>query len=320
MIKGTYIFYQDGKEIYRSPNVITKFGARYFTNLIAGNVPNYKLDMAFGICTGAEYALSNENSRLGFEFYRVPVTFGSTDIQTTAGVTTYSVVFKTTLLQDVISKINEIGVYPSSRISQNDFDSKFVSDFANNLDWITSAGVNPASVTSNYRIGGNLLNMTAASGTPKEYKSTISPLNLSGYSVNDSFSLAFYKADSNLSSIKIRFYSSSTKYYEKTLTTTEFGAGSGYKVGSNVNFTLGNLYSSPTNSATAPDKTNINEIGIILTASSSTTTVGFDGLRINDEDTFDPIFGLISRSTLGTTLDKVGGRPVEVEYRLDLDF
>lgn len=320
MIKGTYIFYQDGKEIYRSPNIVTKFGRRYFTNLIAGNIPNYKLDMAFGIATSTEYAVSNENTRLGFEFYRAPVTFGSTDIQTTNNVTTYSVVYKTTIPQDVIAKINEIGIYPSTRSSANNSDSKYITDFADDLSWITSSGANPISSESNYRIGGNVLEMTAASGTPVEYKSSIAPLDLSSYSGNDEITLALYKADSNLSSLKIRFYSDSTKYYEKVLTSAEFGAGAGYKVGSSLKFTLSSLYSSGTNSANAPDKTNINEIGIIVTASSSTTTVGMDGLRINDQDTFDPIFGLISRSALASTLDKVAGRPVEVEYRLDLDF
>jgi hypothetical protein len=33
MIKGTYIYYQDGKEIARSSNVITKFGKRFLTNI-----------------------------------------------------------------------------------------------------------------------------------------------------------------------------------------------------------------------------------------------------------------------------------------------
>lgn len=315
MINGTYIFYQDGKEIFRSKNVITKFGARYLTNLIAGNIPVFKLDMAFGI---DPTAASNSNTKLGFEFYRTPILFGSTDIQTTAGVTTYSVVYKTTLQQDIIGKINEIGIYPSTRFSVNNYDSKYISDFNNSLSWIDSSGINPSLDTINYRIGGNLLNFTAVSGNSNEYKTSIVPLDLSGYSVNDDISLAFYKNDSNLSSLKVRFYSDSTKYFEKTLTSTQYGAGSGYKLPSS--FTLGDLYSSPTNSATSPDKTSINEIGIIVTASGGNTTVGMDGLRINDQDTFDPTFGLISRSVVSPMLDKVGGRPVDVEYRLDLDF
>ena len=319
MIKGTYIYYVDGKEIYRSSNVITKFGARYFTNLIAGNIPVYKLDMAFGVANNTEYAVSVDNTRLGFEFYRIPVTLGSTDIQTSNSVTTYYVVFKTTIPQDVIAKINEVGIYPSTRLSVNNYDSKYISDFDDALSWFDSNSVNPSLDTTNYRISGNLLNFTALSGNSNEYKSSIVPLDLSGYSVNDNISIAFYKNDSNLSSLKIRFYSDSTKYFEKTLTSTQYGAGSGYKIP--TSFTLGDLYSSPTNSATAPDKTNINEIGIIVTASGGgNTTVGLDGLRINDEDTFDPNFGLISRSALPSTLNKVGGRPVEVEYRLDLGF
>ena len=60
---------------------------------------------------------------------------------------------------------------------------------------------------------------------------------------------------------------------------------------------------------------------IIVTAGAGgSTTIGLDGLRVNDEDTFDPIFGLISRSVLATPISKVAGRQVDVEYRLDLGF
>ena len=48
----------------------------------------------------------------------------------------------------------------------------------------------------------------------------------------------------------------------------------------------------------------------------------FDGIRINDEDTFDPYFGLISRSVLtgGNILTKPSGRQVDIEYKLALEF
>ena len=46
MIKGEYIFYQDGKEIYRSPNLITKFGKRFITSYLAGNVSFNNKDLA----------------------------------------------------------------------------------------------------------------------------------------------------------------------------------------------------------------------------------------------------------------------------------
>ena len=61
--------------------------------------------------------------------------------------------------------------------------------------------------------------------------------------------------------------------------------------------------------------------GIVITpTAANSTSIGADGLRINDEDTFDPIFGIISRSTLATPLTKIKGRPIDVEYILDLSF
>jgi hypothetical protein len=55
-------------------------------------------------------------------------------------------------------------------------------------------------------------------------------------------------------------------------------------------------------STPVPNRSSINKIGIVITPlAANTTYVGFDGLRINDEDTFDPFFGLISRSTVINT-------------------
>jgi hypothetical protein len=317
MIKGTYIFYQDNKEIYRSQNVITKFGKRFLTNFIAGNIPSSEKDMAFGI-DGT--SATESDTRLGFEFYRVPVSFGSTDIQTsTAGsppvsTTSYSVIYKATIPQDVVGQIYEVGLYPSTRSSVTNFDSKYISDFDDVLAWEDSSNNNPLSVTSGYRIGGNVLRMSAPSSTSVEYKSSIINLDLSGYSTADTIKLAYDRVDANLSTIKIRLYSEATKYYEATITPT---AGTGYKISADI--PLSTFFAGATNPA--PDATNINQVGIVITASSGgTATVGLDGLRINDEDTFDPVFGMISRTHLTTPISKLAGRQVDVEYRLDLDF
>ena len=311
MIKGTYIFFENGKEISRHSNVITKFGKRFLTNFIAGNVSSLNKDLAFGV---DNTAATENNTRLGFEFYRLPVLFGSTDIQTSSGVTTYSVVYKTTIPQDVVGQIYEVGLYPSTRSSINNFDSKFIADFADVLDWADSSGINPLSATDNYRIGGNLLDMTTLASTSKEYKSDINALDLSGYSTADTIKLAYYREDANLSNIKVRLYSEASKYYEVTITPS---SGTGYKISSDIS--LSTLFAGAT--SPAPDITNINQVGIVVTASSGgSTVVGLDGLRINDEDTFDPFFGLISRSVLTTPISKLAGRQVDVEYRLDLDF
>jgi hypothetical protein len=309
MIKGTYIFYEDGKEIYRSTNVITKFGKRFFTNSLAGKIENQSKDIAIGIDSTAANV---DNTRLGFEFYRTPVTLSSTDIQTLGSTTTYSVIYKTTIPQDISGVVSEIGLYPQTRFSLNNYDSKFLSDFNNYLNWIDGSQINPLVEELNSKIGSTLLTMTSGSGSANEYTSSIQPMDISGYSVNDTIKLAYFKNDTRLSKIKIKFYSSNVDYYSVDITPA---SGTGYKLSGDIS--LSSLFTDPTGS---PDKTQINKIGIEISPSSSTTTVGFDGLRINDEDTFDPIFGLISRSVLGTTLTKLAGRQVDIEYKLDLSF
>ena len=311
MIKGTYTFYEDGKEIYRSPNLITKFGKRFLTNIISGGVNNQLKDIAIGIDSTVATV---DDTRLGFEFYRTPVILSSTDIQTTNGTTTYSVIYKCTIPQDISGIVSEVGLYPQTRSSLNNYDSKFISDFSNYLNWVDSSGINPDTIASNAKIGSDVIQMSSGlSGASKEYTTSVSPMDISGYSVKDSMKLAYYRNDTNLDYITIKFYSSDTDYYSVNVTPT---SGVGYKISSDI--MLNTLFTDPTGS---PDKTQINKIGIIIKPTSgNTTTVGMDGLRINDEDTFDPIFGLISRSVLGTALTKLAGRQVDIEYKLDLSF
>lgn len=309
MIKGTYIFYENGKEIYRSPNLITKFGKRFMTNLVAGNITNNKKDMAFGIDSAAP---TIDDTRLGFEFYRLPVIISSTDIRTENEETTYSVVYKTTIPQDVAGVISEVGLYPSTRLSTNNYDSKFISDFSDFLSWEDSSGYNPSTSLTGSKVGDSLLLMSSSSTSANEYQTNIY-LDISGYSINDSLKISYYKQDANLQSIKIKFYTSDTDYYIYTLTPA---SGTGYKLSSDIS--LNDLFSAPVGS---PNKSEINKVGIVVTPTAgNTTSVGMDGLRINDEDTFDPILGLISRSVLNVPLTKLAGRQVDVEYKLDLSF
>jgi hypothetical protein len=310
MLKGTYIFSQDGKEIYRSENIITKFGKRFFTNFIAGNISDLEKDMAFGI---GSTSATEDDTRLEFEFYRVPVILGATDIQTVNDATVYSVVYKTTIPQDVSGSIKEVGIYPSTRSSINNFDSKFLADFYDSLDWKDENNNNPQYATTGVKIGDNVLTMTSNSTSAREYTQEITPIDFSGYSVYDSIKLAFYRNDTRLSSVKVRFYSANNGYYQITVSPS---ASIGYYLSSDI--LMSTVFAGAVSN---PDKTAINKIGIVITPTSGqSTSVGMDGLRINDEDTFDPAFGLISRSVLSTALSKSTGRAVDVEYKLDLDF
>jgi hypothetical protein len=48
-ITGEYIFYEDGKEICRKSNLLTKFGKRFLTSYLAGAVTFENKDIAIGI-------------------------------------------------------------------------------------------------------------------------------------------------------------------------------------------------------------------------------------------------------------------------------
>lgn len=310
MIKGTYIYYQDGVEIYRSSNIITKFGKRFLTNFIAGRSSFNEKSLAIGI--DSTEATEND-TRLGLEFYRTPVEFGSTDISTADGVSSYSVVYKATLPQALAGVIHEIGLYPQNTISLNNYDSKFLAGFDSQLDWYDSSQASPEFVAENSRVGENVLEFVSGNDESKEYFSNINSLDLSGYSVNDTVRFAYYQNDTNLSTIKIKLYSSNTDYYTASVTP---GAEAGYQISSDIS--MSEFLNSPVGN---PNVSDITKIGIeVFPVSGEQTSIGADALRINDEDTFNPIYGIISRSVLNTPLTKLAGRQVDVEYRLDLSF
>jgi len=293
--------------------MITKFGRRFIASYLAGMTSFSRQDIAIGIDSTSVDASGND-TRLGFEFYRLPASFGSIDIQSDGlGGYTYGVIYKTTLPQDVSGVIREVALYPSTRTSINNYDSKFITDFENNIIWQDSVGANPPIVTSpTPRIGSSMIHVNCGQSFTKEYIASISPLDISGYSSKDSLTLAFNQADANLSSIVIKFYSSDTAYHYATFSGTEISTGTGNKILERLLSTF-QTSGSPTSLIT--------KVGISVTATSGgTTNVYFDGLRINDEDTFDPKFGMIGRTVLPTPLTKVAGKPVDIEYRLGLIF
>lgn len=303
--------------------MITRFGKRFITNYIAGHVTFPAQDLALGIANGTDFALADTNSRLGYEFYRIPVAFSSIDIQTDGnGDSTYAIVYKAIIPQDVAGIIKEIGLFPGVKTSLNSYDSRVLADFENNLLWANSLDqapdiytavtpyVNDAS-TPVPRVGTSMVQIGVTSSGSEEYIANIPVTDLSGYSSQDSLVLAFNQADTNLQSIVVKLYSSDTDYYSATFS----GAvSSGNKILS-INF------SALVASSSAANLSSITRIGVEVNAKSSGDTVArLDGLRINDEDTFDPTYGLISRSVLTTPLTKIAGRPVDIEYRLGLTF
>ena len=274
-------------------------------------------DIAFGIDSTAVQTNGND-TRLGFEFYRVPASFGSIDIQTDeSGNSTYSVVYQATIPQDVSGIIKEIGLYPNTKSSFNNYDSRFIADFENNLMWFKSDDSNPelvAATTSSIkpRVGSYFSKIAVSASQSAEFTCAYSGLDLSGYTASDSLSLAYNQENTNLESIVFKFYSSDSSYYSATFT----GAASITE----PNKISKVLFSTLTANNAYADLSSIIKIGVVVTAKSSGQAVVYlDALRIDDEDTFNANFGLISRSVV-TPIEKIAGKPVDIEYRINLGF
>lgn len=323
-IKGSYTFYQDGAEIANSNNILTKFGKRFLTNYLAGSTSFNSKNIVIGI--GNTSATVNDN-RLEFEFYSSPVDISSPNIETDpiTGITTYSVIYKTSLPNDVVGVIKEVGLFPAQSSTKTDYSDRYVSSFENSLPWTDSSGNNPTLVTSpTPRLGSYLFQVTAPAVTSpstystKEY-SFNTDFNLSGYSIYDSLTLAFRQADINLDYIYLRFYSGTADYFEARIV-GDASITSPQTPDKIKSLTLSNLFNSTYKSG-SPDSTSINKILVgVKSKTISGTTVYMDGLKINDEDSFDPTYGLISRSVLADPITKSSGSQMDVEYKLGLSF
>jgi hypothetical protein len=315
---GTYILYQDGKEVARNKNIITKFGKRFLTQYLAGKGAGQAKDIAIGV--GSSPASVN-NTQLDFEFYRIKAEIESADIQTdsSTGISSYAVVYKATLPVDVAGYINEVGIFPSISFGDTDYQSQMISTFENPLSWLDSVSLPPLSVTDPVPpIGANWMQVTSASGVSKEYFYNID-LDLNGYSSNDSITLAYRQQDVNLDYVFIRFYSSDTDYYE-----VRFDGGVvGDKLPKiELRYPYNNITSDNTTGYNVGTPTkNVNRISVGVKANSGTTSVVlFDGLRINDEDSFRTDYGMISRSVLTEPQIKQLGKEMDIEYRLGINF
>ena len=310
---GEYAFYEDNKEIYRSKNLLTKFGKRYITQYLAGQSNTNLKDIALGV--GSTTATVND-TQLGFEFYKSPVSMSSIDIQTNSstGVSTYGVVYKTTVPVDVAGIINEVGLFPAVSLTSTDYASNSISTFENNQSWTDSTGAFAPTTTNPFpKIGTSYLSIGALASQSKEYFYNFN-VDISGYSALDSLTLAYYQSDTNLDYVFVRMYDSSNRYYEIRYPGE---LSTGYKIQS---LTLNNLYSSGYGSGT-PDQTAIVKISCGVKAKVAGATAAlFDGMRINDEDSFRTDYGLISRSVLTNPITKSLGKQMVIEYRIGLTF
>lgn len=292
---GTYRFYQEGILLGEHKNLVTTEGAQIVQKYLTGQIGGFGNSIAIGT---AENAPAVTDDRLGFEVSRSDVTLKTVDFNANA------IVFKTTIPADVECTIKEVGLWNLlTNISGGKFGSKILSDFAN--PFVTWS--NSTTTASNIRVGtSGIIVAPSANSTVKTSAGAV--LDLSGYSIDDEFSLAFYKPDNNVSSVSIEFSNSTTGGKFVSSTTTVSSLAVGYNV---VTVTKGDFTASGTIAWDSIDTISVN-----VTAGATGGNITLDGVLVEISDRRGPGDALISRTVLGTPIIKTNIMPMEIEYSL----
>lgn len=299
MISGEYSFYQNGKLIAVSKNLITNEGKKAILRYLAGKVTSWSGGLVIGADT-ATPAVTDTN--LGFEFARGTVDLWAPDF------TDNSIIVKGQIPTDVVGRVQEVGIHMKSENNYAPADSLLITDFDSNYTEITA---NPSFTreTTNIRIGRAGSGVSGAAGSVITVSLPYLFMDMGGYQTTDTFALAYYNADPNCASIKVRLITSAGNYYEAIVTPS---ASVGYKVSTFAKSTF--------TTVGAPEWTNITQIDFVVTAASggaSSTTL--DGFRVNDTDYYDD-FALVSRALVSPEIVKDDTQPLDIEYKVKFSF
>ncbi len=295
MINGVYRFYQNGELVGEHKNLITTEGSRLVLRYLAGQSPSLGGAIAVGV---SATAATTADTRLGFEISRQDVELRNADYVNTI------VVFKGTIPQEESFKIYESGLWSTAA---NNLSGEFESKILTTFDFDLESWTNVTLDTTQQRTGVDAAKVTVSAS------STVSPkvdvdMDLSGYSANDTFLLAFYKPDNNITTIKMVFEDTTTGgSFNRSVTISALPVG--YNV---ISFRKGDFTATGTVSWSS-----INRMGFDVTAGGTGSYVILDAVRIEDTDTPNQEYILVSHSVLGSPITKTNVAPMDIEYALD---
>lgn len=296
-MRGIYRFYQDGNLVGEHKNLLTTEGKRLILRYLAGQ--SASLGAAIGLGVSGVAATVND-SLLGFEIERVAIDLKNADYANNV------VLFKGTIPLDSSFTIYEAGLWSTATNNlSGEFDSRLITTFDLELEEWTNA---TADTTAN-RTSADAVKISAGSGATTSPRLDVD-MDLSGYSANDTFYLAFSKPNNNIASIKLIF-EDVISGGSISLTKTVSSLPTGYNV---LAFRKGDFTASGTISWDS-----ITRFGFDVTATATAGYVILDGLRIEDLDTVNQDYVLVSHTVLSSPLVKTDTAPMDVEYALDFN-
>lgn len=294
MITGYYVIKDGDTELCRSNNIVTNVGKRHILNYLADKVADRSRYIGIGI--GSESATSTDY-KLNFEINKYIVYTSTIDYANN------TIIMKAQLPLQLAATISEMGLFPGAS-STRSIDSRVITFFNNDAIWTNGSYV---SDSENSKINNTSFQISSVGGTAVTATSTDIPFDVTGYSTDDSISMAFKQNDENLEYIEISLYSSDTDYYRYRINGTTL---INHRI---VEIPLIEFFANPV----GDPSDSISKISITVKSNTSTSTsVDFDGIRINDNDTYVQETGAISRAALTVPVIKEFGRILDLEYRL----
>lgn len=281
-MRGVYTFTQNGRVVGKSSNLITDEGKRLILRYLSGQVQS--LGGAIGVGVASNAAMPTD-SILGLEVYRSIVDVRNSDLELNR------VIFKGTLEQAAECTIYEAGLWSTSENSlSGEFSSRQLLSFELDIEeW--SSGVS----SSDYnRQGESGLDIPAGS-TSLEVD-----MDLSGYTADDIIKLGYYSEE--MADIELQF---SDTINSTSMSATYSATDVGYNV---AEFRIGDFFGPVARDA------------INLVTISTSQDITLDVMRVEDTDTPNQEYTLVSRSVLSAPIVKTGISQMDVEYALEFDF
>lgn len=291
-MRGIYRFYQNGELISTAENLITTEGKRLILRYLAGLAPNLGEVLVVGVgATAANIA----DTSLTFEIDRATISLKSPNYSLN------QVVFKGSIPQEVIYKIYEVGLFSqASNALSGEFASRMLTTFDTSIETWSNVTLD----TTQQRTSVDAVRVDVAASATVNVRAPAT-LDLSGYTFNDEFKLAFYKPTNNITNLTLVFENVSATTLSRTI------AVGGLPIGYNViSFKKGDFTGTATWDA-------ITNYGVNVQANATGGYVILDGIRIEDTDTPNLDYILVSHAVLASPLIKDGTAPYDIEYALE---
>lgn len=286
--------------------MISLNGKAFIKRYLAGQASAIAQCISWGIGDKVEAA---GDYIMHFESGRADITLTSYDFVNDV------IIFKAVLPDDYSGKIYEIGLWSmNENPNAGNYSSKVLASFDSVSEvWVKSSDGSAALYSPNHaRLGDDSLTVTPDAGQTTSFILNDLVLDLSGNSGADVFKFAYFiGSDAPVmapATITFKFRTDASNYYYYTVT----DPAAGYRIDQ--------LLKGNASVVGTPTWAMITGIEISVKADAAgPSLVDFDGIRIEDTDTVNPDYCLVSRKVLATPYTKIDGQTQEIEFSLKVN-